>query len=447
MDRLDLARRRFTQITESASPRATQMQAEELASWLEQDVCGVVEKLWDHDGFRHRVRWPIDRLCGREDQSERQMVLTVDRALVNFAAQLSSFARQKSVDEKLRRLERQEGTSSNDNQADLELSTCQPFGLSAVEFIAQRPWRDLASPSDYFFPVAGLNLKKPDSRQWGMFSTFVNPLLRPPGDFISRGLQIRIEHWTHYLQRFWVRCHAVVQQSGEELTDSWPQVTAAKANLSEQTAALRAMCSSGPEARLRDSCIALLHVMVGCRPGIDISWLGVPMGLERNVMGMPAVVRRRHNLTIADRIAAALADVADMMRQPPTPDEVIESARRAHQLVFATGPGVWRMIWDDVECGQTIADKPALRDFLWALAQRAKTGQCVEANRWKSGTTALKDRRYHLRGHIPESLRDRIQPSGDGAYKLDLPGDEICLLAFNEENSLQEFDCLHTLPF
>ena len=283
-----------------------------------------------------------------------------------------------------------------------------------------------------------------------MFSTFVNPLLRPPGDFVSRGLQIRIDYWSNYLQRFWVRCHSVARRHGAKETNSWQKVTASRADLSERAAALKAMCFSGQEARLRDSCIALLQIMVGCRSDVDIRWLGLPPGLERNGAGMSHVVKRRHNLTIADRVAAALADVADMMRRPPTPDEVIELKRRTHELVLAAGPGMWRMFWKDDDCGQELADKKVLRDFLWALAQRAKTGQCVEPQLWGSSTNKtlpLKDRRHNLRGCIPEDLRQRIKSVGEGSYRLNVPGDAICLLLFNEENTLQEFDSLHALPF
>lgn len=447
MDRLDLALRRYAQIVAGTGPDVSQMQAEELATWLELDVCGIVDTLWEHAGFRDRVRWPVESLCGQQNQRERRLVTETDRALIRCAECLSSFARTPSVDEKLRRLGPNEEELSEESQFGLELSTGLPLELSAVESIAERPWHDLVSASDYFFPVTGLNLKNPADLQWGMFSTFFNPQLRPPGDFVSRGLQIRLDHWNHYLRRFWVRCHTIAQRYGEDASDSWHQVTAVWAELQERITALRAMCFSGSEARLRDSCIALLQVMVGCRPDIDIRWLGVPAGLERNIAGMPNVVKRRHNLTIADRVAAALADVADMMRRPPTPDEVIESKRRTHDLVLVAGPGLWQMFWKGDECGEALANKKAPREFLWALAQRAKTNQCVEAHLWRNQTMPLKDRRFHLRGRIPERLRDRIKSVGDGAYKLNVPGESICLLLVNEENTLREFDCLHTLPF
>ncbi|MCH7989599.1 MAG: hypothetical protein IID46_10700 [Planctomycetes bacterium] len=77
-----------------------------------------------------------------------------------------------------------------------------PEGLPFVEFLGTRPWKDLASESDYFSSAADFNYReegeeneegneekgkgKRRSDRWLVFMPFGNPRLRPPGDFVSR---------------------------------------------------------------------------------------------------------------------------------------------------------------------------------------------------------------------------------------------------------------------
>ena len=84
------------------------------------------------------------------------------------------------------------------------------------------------------------------------------------------------------------------------------------------------------------------------------------------------------------------------------------------------------------------------------LCEKAKVGQGVEyRGSWgiEEATASLKDRKYRLKGLLPEELHQRIVASGAGTYKLGLAPKEICLLVYSEKEVWQPQRAPHLILF
>ena len=92
LDQLQMAIRRYEQIAPNPGSAMTLSQANQLADWLERQVCRITESLLTRPGFRRRVRWPIERLTGQIDCPERGAVMAVDELFVRCASALQALA-------------------------------------------------------------------------------------------------------------------------------------------------------------------------------------------------------------------------------------------------------------------------------------------------------------------------------------------------------------------
>ncbi len=62
LNQLQMAQRKFESIRPDAGAKTDVFQAEKLAEWLENNVCGITEELVRGKHFQSLARWPIDRL-------------------------------------------------------------------------------------------------------------------------------------------------------------------------------------------------------------------------------------------------------------------------------------------------------------------------------------------------------------------------------------------------
>ena len=211
LDQLQMAIRRYEQIAPSPGCDMTLSQADQLADWLERQVSGITASLLTRPSFRRRVQWPIERLTGEIDCPEREAVIAVASSLLRFAAALQSLAKTDAISQQLLRLGphgeevRMGDPRALDGTDGTTALPPRPLGLQGIEFIASRPWRDLASSWDYFHPTSQLNLTESDDLEWAHFLPYVNRQLRVPGDFITRCMEIRVDHWRGILHRFFIR--------------------------------------------------------------------------------------------------------------------------------------------------------------------------------------------------------------------------------------------------
>ena len=401
--------------------------------------------------FQSLARWPIDRLTRENMCEERALVEATDRSLIDCAAAHRQFAIQPEHLQRLLRL----GTSAEllqeddprgqDSVATTEQGHPVPLGLAAVEFIATRPWRDLVEKYDYFHVVMELNLKDDPAKaagkrvQLGIFTPYVNPRLQSLGDFVSRAMLIRVEHWMDVLHKFRMRCHNTLTLNHVEGGPLWEVAGKATSTLQQNYESLKALCCDGRQARLRQSCIVLVQIYAGFKPKADLTWLGLPAEYASATQAIPYYARHRRDDSTAEQAALALIEISDMFQKRADPETILAEAKERYQLVLVSGLGVQQLYWK----GQLSDTKwdvcPALWEFLWALCEKAKVGQGVDTCSWgiEEATASLKDRKYRLKGLLPEELHQRIVASGAGTYKLGLAPKEICLLVYSEKEVLQ----------
>ena len=454
LDQLQMAIRRYEQIAPNAGAEMTLGQGDQLAEWLELQVGEITASLLARPGFRRRARWPIERLTGEFDGPERDAVLAVDDALVRCAKALSAVARRDEIWRQLLRigLSPEKGQEGAPRSLDPQPVDCTlrptPLDLRTVEFLAQRPWRDLASAWDYFGSSSQLNLLEPDGARWADFSFYVNKRLRVPGDFVTRCLEIRINSWQAYLQKLFVRCQTARLSAEADLGGQWTELNASRAELDSRFKTLRALCFHGREARIRDSCIALLQIHAGFHQDIDISWLGPVAKMVDRTASIPHEVRMMERWDVPERAATALVDIVDLVRRPQAPEELIEEMKATKRLVlveeqregYLDGMSINR----DENVDWHAANLPW--EFLWTLADRARGRRNVDPHclsnrkvtkpRQPPSQQAIKDRRANLKKLIVPELNDLIVDAGPSTYRLELKPDDICLLGWFAEEQL-----------
>jgi hypothetical protein len=459
LDRLEMAIRRYKQIAPNSESEMTQPQADQLVEWLERQVGEVVSSLLARPGFRFRTRWSIERLSGESDCPERATVLAVDDALVQYAQALISFARTDAISSQLLRLGRYqndvpEGDSSAlDPRFGSELQPPTPLGLRNVEFVASRPWRDLASTRDYFRPVSQFNLTEFefDDAQWIGFLPFWNKQLRVPGDFIVRCMDIRINQWREDLRHFSVRCDTARARTEADLGKQWGQVTGLGSQLDTKIKDLRQLCMLGPEARVRDSCVALLQIHAGFHQNTDLSWLGLVAKMIQNVSDIPYRVFRRREWEIPERAATALIDITDLVRRPQATEDLIEEMKTTKRLVLVEEERTGFLDGKSINKDDFVnwhGQGNLAWELLWTFADRASIKRTVDrhelsnpnATRSQEPPTvqAIKDRRSKLKKLITPELNALIHTDdAHGSYRLVLEPGEICLLGWSEEERLE----------
>ena len=448
MDRMEAAARRYTAICPEGGTELSPSQAAQVSAWLDQDVCPVVEELLVRPIFCNRAAWPIRYLGAGAHGEERRLVEAVDTALLNTAAALVGFARQGKNLAALRRLGPYQEVLPRGSLDGTEPGILGkagkrvPLGLSVVESIATRPWKDLVAVQDYFHPVAELNLISAgdqggeDRERLATFTPAFNPRLQAPGDYVSRTMMLRIEHWTLQLQKFTVRCHSVFRRGSAAGGPAWAAVGRAWQELNAGVEALRALCCSGDEARIRNSCIALVQVYAGYRPRADLSWLKLPPKIARNASGIRHRVEQRRDAGFVERIAAALADVTPIYRRPLEPEEMIGGARQRYALLLVGGVGARQAFWKGKRIPAAWTDHAALWDFLWTIAERALKLQGMDGfGNDEERAAALKDRKHRLGKIVPRDLFEKIRPAGRGTYRLEIRPDDICLLQNRDQDS------------
>jgi hypothetical protein len=456
LDKLEIAIRRYAAIVPTGGVAMTQQQADQIVDWLDRHVCELVAKLATRNSFRQRARWGIDNLCSNDQCEERRAVIAVESSLLLCAKLLRDYAEKNPIPEGLLKSGRLNEVLSGEVRDDADSKyECREYlqmqrGFERVTFLAKRPWRDLASKQDYFFPTSGYNLKTVGALHHANFLPAINLSLRVPGDFIFRCLQIRIDFWKQTLQRFFVVSDTERREQRLEATPQWNAIREAMAELELRIRKLRSLCFDGPEPRLRDSCVALLQVYAGMRMDIDLGWLGPVEQIVAGARGVRQQISGSHQWDIPNRIAEALIDVTEMVRQSQSPDELIEEMKSTHRLV---------LIEEQRSCyldGQCVArdenvDWHARDSMPWellsvlaesAMKRRSVDAVCLSnprAVQTKKPPTAqaIKDRRAKLKKLITPELNNLIVDAGPGTYRLKLDPDDICLLGWTDVEQLE----------
>ena len=456
LDQLEIAIRKYQQLAPNPGRDMTSSQGEQLADWLEGPVSRITEVLLTRPGFRRRVRWPIERLTGETDCEERRLVEDVDALLVRYAVALKDFARSDGILSSLLRLGRYGEEVSEGDPSAIDPSSADavpsssPLGLPNIELIASRPWRDLVSAYDYFYATAQLNLANADGPPWGMFLPFMNRDLLVPGDFVSRCMEIRIKHWRDILHRFYIRCDTARQNADAFSEALWANIQNVRSDLNVRISELHSVVHSEQDARIRDSSIALLQTYVSFHPDADLCLLGDTAQMASGVADIPDRVGVRREWEVPERIAAALVDLADLVRKQP-PEELIEEMKATTRLVLIEEQRVGFLDGVPIESKVLPPEWHGRDDLMWelllTLADRASIGRSVDCHSLSNrkaqtaqeppSSQAVKDRRSGLKKLIIAELDSLIVSAGKGTYRLKLQPSDICLLGWNEVEQLE----------
>lgn len=443
-DRLDFCLRRYEAIRAQPGSAKTDAKAAELADWIERNVLPIVEELSQRSGFRKQARWPIDQLLPGSKAPERELVESVDRRLVDAARALTMVAAPEpttglgaancEVDVA--------GISKPDCTPSATNGVAPPIGAQLIALIADRPWHDLACGADYFGPAAGLNLRSreayqgPGALQVQVFDLlpYANPRLRPLGDFISRMLLARVQHWRDVLQWFSVWRRNTVSANEGDGDSRWSTVDECMGLLAEDFERLRHALTAGQDFQLREASIILIEAQAAFQPRADFSWLGEVGMLAANGIRFRYQIERRHDFAIVEQIAAALTEIALLYRSVEDSGAILRQAQANHALVLVDGPGRREAHWKQHSVGADWSRQDAAWKLLIALAERRLSGG--------SGTDVFqidfsaKDARYNLKRVIPRDLDEYIVPAGKGTYILQLEAAQVCLLRFCEDERL-----------
>lgn len=462
-DRLDFCLRRYESIRSQPGFAKTDAHAAELADWIERDVAAIVDELSQRSDFRELARRPIERLLPGVQAPERRLVESVDRRLVEAARALAmvadpeptavtGVASRESVSSRKRaatvRRETQfspvgiadvQAPQSDPSAANLE---APPTGAQLIAVIAARPWQDLACGADYFGPTADLNLRDREA-YLGQGAAHVqlldlipygNPRLRPLGDFISRMLLARAQHWFDVLQQFSVWRQSVVPANDREGDPRWSTVFKNMDLLAEDFERLRHALTAGQDVKLREASLALIEAQAAFRPRTDFSWLGKVAKLAANAARFRYRIERRHDFGLVEQIAAALIEIAPLYRSDEDSEAMLHRACAGHDLVLVDGPGHREAYWKRQRLDDQWRRQEAPWKFLIALAERLLSGG--------SGTDGFqidcspKDARYRLKRLIPPEMDKHIVAAGEGTYVLDLKAEQVCLLRWRDDERL-----------
>lgn len=410
-----------------------------LAGWLRRDAVAAIDELAARADFRSRARWSMDRLQPGAAGAERQLVDSVDAALVEHAAALARFAADGDVMPRLEAL-----ALPFPQTAAATGKVPGASGVGTVEFIAQRPWQDLVSVRDFFAPTAGLNLKAKAGprRQPVEFVPMFHDALRQPGDHIAGMLLRRVRYWTEDLRWFQARCVKVATDLG--LPDGCgTAVLETEIRLGRSVAELEGRLAGTPEARLREACVVLVQAYAEFHPRPDLKWLE-PAGPS----GASGVLRfwlENHDETmVASRVAAALGAASREYRGKVPAEDVLREAARSYALVLARGLGTRTMYWRGKRVDET-AIGAALWDTMWALALKAKQGQGLDHEHFGTGSRgtgavtrhALSCRVDRLKRKLPADFAEINGEEVLGTYLLKLAANEIFMGEVSEDGVVE----------
>ena len=346
--------------------------------------------------FRTQARWPLDHLLPGARSSERERIESIEMLLAGTAQKLAAFAKQHSLAAVTSVIASAPTTATiavggdghrdaDETESGLESSGVrdwQPLsGRTLMEFVAGKPWRDLASAADYFCPAAELNLMDreaylgPGTRQMqiGVCLPYINPRLRPLGDFMSRMLLVRVEYWRNALSGFFKACGRSVGPEARDRDMQWSAAQRDFGLLDKEIVRLRHMLSSGNDAKLRHACLSLVQIHAAYFPESDFSWLGEASDFVGCAAYYRDAIEHRENFLLAEQIAAALAECAECYRSRETPEEVLNKTLARHSLVLVEGIGRREAYWKGTMAGERWGGQPALWQFLLSIGRRRQS--------------------------------------------------------------------------
>lgn len=201
---------------------------------------------------------------------------------------------------------------------------------------------------------------------------------------------------------------------------------------------LKTICARAPEARMRESCIALVQVYASFHGASGVDWLELDKHLidsQRNYLAQ--LIRSQSDITTTDCIAAALTDVAGLLSSTMPRETAEDAAIRSGALVLIESTR--SVYWEGELIDEDWRKNKKSWDLLWALAKkghhRSEVEMCDVSGELTSAST-FTNRWSRLKQQLPTSLSSKVRPGSKPAtYLLDLDGQRIHLFAKPEKAS------------
>jgi hypothetical protein len=234
MDRVESAARQYARIKPKGEVDWPGTLLRKAKVWLRDYVCPAVEELLARPPFRELARWPLDVLAPTSLSNEGGLLGSVDCALVQAARALVKIAEDEKIGQHLREQKgpkecviqesvRIDGTGTDQVKTTRGLIGPLEEHAASIQSIAEHRYAELVSPEDFFRVRSGLipthvlaNLSRSESSSVtdGAIVPFLNPELRPVGDFITRAMFHRIDRCMESLQTYRTFCLRAIAAAG-----------------------------------------------------------------------------------------------------------------------------------------------------------------------------------------------------------------------------------------
>ncbi len=447
MNRLEIAQSGYDSFAAALSTLNDEVVADRVEQWLSDDVCQLMDELVLQRRFRSTTLWSVTKLCPTAETSERRIVMEVDRGLVAYAKAIRDFI--VAAEEEIK--------TANGIIPDFVSQQKR-----TVDYIANRPWFDLACAKDFFRPNQDLHLDSEKLNHEHTQAFRKREIRIPLGDYITRFLLARVDYWMRVLDGIRNSVHDIGSPGTGASYQAMGKTISAKFSLDDAVKNLVSICEEPTHKREREACIALTLIYCAYSRRPNLGWLGRTDSCW-DVYGscLRSIVRRKGTMQTAERskqgilvpiqevdaslcdpdvirqIASSLHDMTRYYGTPDDPNEVIEEAVYRAMLVLVDH--AHREVWFDGKQIDIVWDKyPKPWDLLWKLA--TKPNGLVDHEMLSScSQDNLRIRRNRLAKLLDGNLLDtKIVSSRSLGYKLVLDAAEVVLLQDDGSGVLKE---------
>ncbi|MFL5330263.1 MAG: hypothetical protein ACJ8C4_15285 [Gemmataceae bacterium] len=313
--------------------------------------------------------------------------------------------------------------------------------LRQLDCIAKRPWLDLATEFDFCSLYRGLNLK-PDYEPKGAnrirvgvagFTTFGNPEVQKPGDFIHLGIDRRIDYWHKVIAEAILTLRPLKQSAKEKA--KWNRISTMLDALHRDRRALAVLCNDDSESPRRRAATMLVQIYRAWRPDVTFAWLGEAGKPSNDRPLFQCWLEQFGQTAIAECAAQALVELSRLYRQAVSQDDLVEQAIESYSLVLVRGLGRREIFWKGQSVGDDWTKSSAQWAFLEYLVEALKFRLGVDGYQGDTPRVDLANARYRLSKVLPPNLDKLIQTAGVGSYRLHFdPGDAVILTVEQQEH-------------
>ncbi|HQR08462.1 MAG TPA: hypothetical protein PLN21_16655 [Gemmatales bacterium] len=382
-------------------------------AWLH-DFVLEMDELCRLPSFQTYAKWPLNKLVKGCKTPERRLIRKIASDFRRFGA----------------RLHRKFTKLTNDYDVPVHL-----LPADTTKLIAERFWKDLANPADYFRPQRGFTLTKLPSvekRIMAGMNVFANPFLRPIGDYISRTLKVRIELIKELLKEEVRNAREAIGIAPRGWASILMTYQSEIEDIEIDCNTLLAMCFMGEEYALRNACIAVTQTYFEFHQKPRTGWLSVPGYFPRRGGILGQLLVDRPEFGTLDELCDAVNIVTDHFGGTSGRHTEYERKIETIPLVVREDPPM--LYWGGNRINIAWETKRLRWKFMWELAMAATSGRSI-SERDIYGDDEVGDTTFSQLKHRVAKLLNRstlqekiVSGSEPDTYRLDLSPSEIFII-------------------